>query len=321
MMLLSLLALAAAATPQQPPQLDILAKLRDDAELIRPLFQTKVAQEFLDQAKSLPQPPAKLVYISPDKKTVLAQDEYRQENHPGFTTREINPTFYYMTLYGGPLAYARVLDVAGKYGLESLSGRRVFDFGYGTIGQLKMMSLAGASAIGVDVNPLFRAAYASYGNPQSVGKGTVQIADGFWPGQESTSSAVGTGFDLITSKNTLKRGYIHPEREAPPEQLVQLGVSDEEFLKSVHRALKPGGLFVIYNLSPKPSPPDKPYIPWADGRCPFDKELIERAGFEVLAFDVGDDAVARQMGVLLGWGSEEQLADSVFGLYTVLRRK
>lgn len=53
----------------------------------------------------------------------------------------------------------------------------------------------------------------------------------------------GTGYDLFLSKNTLKRGYIHPAREpASPRHVVRLGISDEKYLQQVFEMLKPGGM-------------------------------------------------------------------------------
>jgi len=136
---------------------------------------------------------------------------------------------------------------------------------------------------------------------------------------------VGDGYDLFISKNTLKRGYVHPEKPVPPRSTIDLGVSDLEFAKLVAGMLKPGGLFYIYNLSPAPAPPDKPYLPMADGRCPFAKETLEAAGFEVLAYDVVDDDAARAMGKALGWDQDPQdpfdVEHDLFSHYTIARRK
>src|SRR5690606_11718380 len=61
---------------------------------------------------------------------------------------------YYSTKYGSPLAYARALDVAAAAdpALTSLAGKRVLDYGYGTIGHLRLMASLGAHAVGVDVD-------------------------------------------------------------------------------------------------------------------------------------------------------------------------
>ncbi|MFX8836756.1 hypothetical protein ABTM80_19485, partial [Acinetobacter baumannii] len=63
------------------------------------------------------------------------------------------------------------------------------------------------------------------------------------------------------------------------------------------------------------------------GTCPFPREALERAGFEVIAFDANDDAPARQMAEALGWtkpnddGSPGMDAErDLFGRYTIARR-
>jgi hypothetical protein len=134
---------------------------------------------------------------------------------------------------------------------------------------------------------------------------------------------VGDDFDLILSKNVLKRGYIHPEKPVPDRQRVILGVDDETFVHTLHTILKPGGRVLIYNLSPAQNPPNKPYIPWADGRCPFSLSLWRNAGFRVIAFDKNDSAAARAMAHALGWDAGEQpmnLEKDLFAHYTLVEK-
>jgi hypothetical protein len=128
---------------------------------------------------------------------------------------------------------------------------------------------------------------------------------------------------VFLSKNTLKRGYIHPEQPVNPRMLVHLGVSDTAFVRHVAGILERGGWFLIYNLSPAPNEPGKPYRPWADGRCPFPRELLEAEGFEVLAFDRDDTASARAMAHALGWDAGPgamNLEQDLFAHYTLARR-
>jgi hypothetical protein len=134
---------------------------------------------------------------------------------------------------------------------------------------------------------------------------------------------VGGGYDLFLSKNTLKRGYIHPARPTNPAWLIELGVSDEAFVKAVAGSLKPGGYFLIYNLTPPQAPPDKPFLPMADGRCPFPRAVLEANGFEVLAYDVDDSKAARALARALKWDVQEKMnpETDLFGLYTLARRR
>ena len=63
----------------------------------------------------------------------------------------------------------------------------------------------------------------------------------------------------------------------------------------------------------------------ADGRCPWSREQLSAAGFEVLSYDADDATKARQMGSLLEWdktdsGLTDDLSKSLFATYTLLRR-
>ena len=191
-------------------------------------------------------------------------------------------TFYYTTKYGSPLAYVRPFDLLGQSGLETMEGHRVFDFGYGTIGHLRLLASLGADVTGVDVDPLLTALYSQ---PEDQGPvkngrgqtGRVRLIEGRFPADQAVTTAVGKGFDLIISKNTLKKGYVHPERPVEKRRLLNLDVDDEAFVRALHAALKPGGWVMIYNITPAPSPPDQPYKNWADGRCPFPRPVWEAA--------------------------------------------
>jgi hypothetical protein len=150
------------------------------------------------------------------------------------------------------------------------------------------------------------------------------VRHGRFPTDAALVQDLGGGYDLFLSKNTLKRGYVHPEKPVPDRQRIDLGVSDEEYLRAVNRLLKRGGYFLIYNLAPAPAPPDKPYIPWADGRSPFSEAALRATGFEVIAFDRDDSPPARAMGHALGWDAGEQPMDlqkDLFATYTMARKR
>ncbi|MHC4219838.1 MAG: class I SAM-dependent methyltransferase, partial [Planctomycetota bacterium] len=247
----------------------------------------------------------------------------------GFRELSLGPEFYYYTAYGTPLAYARALDLAAAHGFESADGRRILDFGFGGIGHLRLLSSLGAQATGIEILELLREFYREPGDTGAVPRstaaafgspGTLTLVYGSFPGDARVRRAAGSDYDLVVSKNVLKLGYVHPEREADPRRLVHLGVDDETFVRAVHDLLNPGGLFVIYNLYPKQNPPDEPYIPHATGGCPFDRGLVEAVGFEVVAFDRDDTAAARRMGEPLGWADSMDLETDLFGMYTILRR-
>jgi SAM-dependent methyltransferase len=251
------------------------------------------------------------------------------EQLTGYERRELDETFFYSTRYGTPVAFVRPLELLGQAGVTSVDGLKLLDFGFGTIGQLRALASAGAQVTGVEVDPLLQALYSQPGDTGTITRcaaagegrdGRLTLVFGRWPAEPAAVEQAGGDYDLVISKNTLKRGYIHPERPVDPRRLVQLGVDDEAFVRAVFALLKPGGFALIYNLCPAPAPDDQPYIPWADGRCPFARELCEQAGFEVAAFDVDDTPAARAMGAALGWGTDMDLEADLFGTYTLLRR-
>lgn len=294
-----------------------------DAAALAPLVDTPVAEGFLAAARHLPAGEARTLHrdaegrwLDPD--AVAALDD---EDRAALQTFARDAEQFYTTRYGSPLAYVRALEVLGDHGLESLAGKRVLDFGAGTLGHLRLMALCGADATGVDVDPYLGALYDAPDDHGPLGDGSARLTLGRWPGERPTRAAVGVGFDVFTSKNTLKRGYVHPEREVDPRMTIDLGVDDATFLGALFDALNPGGLVVLYNLCPAMAADDEPYIPWADGRSPWTREQWTAAGFELLAFDVVDDTAARAMGAALGWAdTPEELDADLFAWFSVARR-
>src|SRR5262249_2495566 len=160
---------------------------------------------------------------------------------------------------------------------------RVLDIGFGSIGQLRLFAQMGADATGVDVDPFARWLYADAQGSVGAHRGEVKTVFGFWPAGDGIPDAVGGNLKLMLTKNTHKKGYIHPEQPADDRLLIHLGVEDAQYLKAVYDALEPGGYFMIYNICPAPAPEGQPFIPWSDGRSPFSTEQYEKAGFEVLS--------------------------------------
>lgn len=288
-----------------------LQKFRVEAAAVRPICLTPVARQFLDQVAELPTPKARpLFYRTSDRQLATSAAE-------GFEPYALTTRMYYETKYGTPLAYSRVLEAAGRHGFVNLAGKRVMDFGYGSVGHLRLMSLAKAETVGVDVDPFLAALYSHPSDQE----GGIKLIHGSWPGDAAISTAAGGGYDLISSKNTLKRGYVHPERKVDPRMLVNLGVSDEQFLSSVFKALRPGGYFVVYNLSPAQERDPEKWIPWADGRCAFTRAQLTKAGFRVLDYDRKEDDLVAKMAVAFEWAnSESEARKSFFSHVTVCRR-
>ena len=308
-----------------------VAALRAEASALRDFAQSDLAKRFLAGAADLPSVSPRVAYRDEPTRqwyTKEQADQLEPDKRAALKERTLDETFYYTTKYGSPLAYVRAIDVLAQHGVNDVAGKKLLDYGYGTVGHLRLLAALGATAVGVDVDTLLPVLYREPGDEGFVkgsdGRiGSVRLVHGRWPAENTAIESVGGDYDVIISKNTLKRGYIHPERPVDPKMLVDMGVSDEVFVKTLFGALKPGGVFFIYNLSPAPSPPDKPYIPWADGRCPFDEALFKSIGFEVVAYDRDDSAAARDMGKLLEWDKGDggmDLQNDLFAKYTILRK-
>jgi SAM-dependent methyltransferase len=321
------------AEPDKAEAPSVTERMKMGAAALAPTVTSDMAKSFLRATAKLSDPGTRTVYRNREKGVAVsarAHDAMSAEQREGFAARECTPDFYFETGYGSPLVYVRALDLAAPHLPSAQPGAKpkLLDFGYGSIGHLQLLAHCGFDAYGVDVEPLFPALYSEPGDTGSIGTGSVSIHKGQWPAEQPLREAIGGGFSLITSKNTLKNGYIHPApaqgQTVDPKRLIQLGVSDESYVKHVHDTLRPGGIFVIYNICPPQNPPDKEYLPWADGASPFPRELLEKAGFEVIAFDVSDQEWVIGCFDTLGYGEGKpraELATEYFCQYTIARRK
>jgi len=305
------------------------AKIAADAYALMSLADSLLAQSFLAHASLLPKIAPRTLYHDAEKKRFLDEEEYKKlADRAGFSPMVVDEEIYYNTKYGSPLAYMRALDVLGEAGVTLEPGARFFDFGYGGVGHLRVLASLGLEVTGVDVDPLLAALYS---RPEDQGviagasgqAGFLRLLNGHWPGEPSVWRNAAGPFDVIVSKNVLKKGYIHPDRPADERKLIKLGVDDTAFLGAIYAALKPGGFFLIYNICPALSPPDKPFIPWSDGRSPFSRESFEAAGLRVQIFDRDDTEAIRVIGHKLGWDQGEDAMDlenNLSVLYTLVER-
>ncbi len=276
-----------------------------DAARAKTLVSSDAARRFVAVMSQLPEVETRILR-RPAKPPLLADED-----------------FFYQGKYGTPVAYARAVDLMAAHGFAPGPGVRLLDFGYGAIGQLRALALLGVDAVGVDVDPLLPLLYAGAGGALGRRGGRVTLVDGHWPGDAAVTAQVGGGFDVIISKNTLKRGYLHPDRPADEKKLIHLGVGDDAFLAAVLASLKPGGLFLIYNICPALTPPDKPFVPWSDGRSPFSRAQLQAAGFEVIAFDVDDSVEMRRLARAFQWdrGVDRMDLEHDFStLYTLMQK-
>lgn len=321
------------AEPDKAQVLPVTERMKSDAEALAAIARSDVARSFLAATAKLGDPGTRTIYRNREKGVAVskrAYDAMPADERAGLAARECTPDFYYETGYGSPLVYVRTLDLAAPHLPQSQGGSRprVLDFGYGSIGHLQLLAHCGVDAYGVDVEPVFPALYSEPGDTGPIGTGSVSIHKGQWPAEKPLRDAIGGGYSLITSKNTLKNGYIHPSPPAgqavDPARMVHLGVLDEEFLARVHDALVPGGVFLIYNICPPQNPPDKEYLLWADGTSPFTRAAFEKAGFEVIAFDARDQEWVLDCFERLGYAKgkpRSELAKEYLCWYTIARRK
>jgi hypothetical protein len=321
------------ARASEPPKAEPQGRelLRKEAAAVQPIVITRLGREFLAGVTDLPAIEPRIVfrdettreYYSP--RQAAAMDS---ESRAKLAEKELDETFYYNTKYGTPLAYVRAFDLVANARLEDVAGKRILDFGYGGVGQLRLLAMMGADVVGVEIDSLQPALYREPSDQGAIkgrtGRdGRITLVNGRFPADEAVTRAVGNGYDLFISKNTLKNGYLHPERPVDKRMLVDLGVDDGAFVRKLFEIVRPGGLVLIYNICPAPAPPDKPYIPWADGRCPFPKTMCESTGFRVLAYDQDDTPAARSMATLLGWGEGDDgmdLEKDLFAMYTLLQK-
>jgi len=316
-----------AAEPPAPPP---TGQMVQEAATIASQARSSLASAFLRGFGCLPSVAPQVAYYNKDTRKALSEaaaSKMSEAELTGYARKDIDDRFYYFTRYGTPVAFVRPMEILGTAGVKSPDGLKIVDFGFGSVGQLRALASTGADATGIEVDPLLQVIYAAEPGPVArcaaagAGKaGSIQLVFGQFPADPAVVKQVGGGYDVFVSKNTLKHGYIHPAQEVDPRMLVHLDVDDETFVRAVYTALKPGGYFLIYNLCPAPSKPGEKYIPWSDGRSPFAREVYEKVGFKVLAFDVDDTAAARVMGKTFEWGTEEDLAKDLFGTYTLVQK-
>ena len=328
---LLLIVAAAPAAAQAPRDTSAVGKIREEAKALAPLIETPLVKQFLAATGKLPTVSPRKVFS--DSARTHYWDEAGAAALPDsararLVSRTLDDRFYWNTRYGTPIAYARPLELLAQAGMKEVAGARIADFGYGGIGQLRLLASLGADVTGIEVDPLLPVLYGAPGDQGVIagatGKdGRVRLVHGQFPAADSVVAAVGSGYQLFISKNTLKNGYIHPAEPVNPRMLVHLGVDDTSYVRTLFRILAPGGRAMIYNLSPAPSPPGQPYKPWADGRCPFSEALWKSAGFKVVAFDRDDSPAARKMAHALGWdqgSSPMDLEKDLFATWTLVEK-
>ena len=249
-----------------------------------------------------------------------------EEEREGWRAFEVTPDSYYATFYGTAAAYLPAVDFAATAmdatdDADLFEGKRVLDLGYGQMGQLELLAACGAEVVGVEVDPILTMLYDDTQQPRAVENpagdgGSVRVTECLWPNEESCRENVGGGYDVIISRNLLKRGYVKPEKLLGNYVPVAHGMSDAEACGHFYDALSPGGVLVIYSLGGKPDPAK----PWTDIANPWPLGAWESAGFEVVHHDLDVSPGAREMFVALGYRTAEEAEDALFGVCSVYRK-
>lgn len=330
-------------TPKATPEItewkpDAVDMLRKEAGSLIPLANNMDVRRFMFATTWLPainQP--REVYLGKGG-IALTKEKYEalpEAERSAYTKREFDGYGFYYTKYGSPLAYMRPLDLACDAigGDRPLKQKKILDYGYGTIGHLRLLASQSADVTGVDVDPVLPALYSEaddQGKVPGAGleevppAGKLTLVHGRWPADASAAAKVGGDYDLIISKNTLKNGFLNPEHPADKRTQIDLGVGQEEFVAKLAGALKPGGVLIIYNICPKQKEKPEEYIPWADGKCPFPREMLEEAGFEVVEYNKDDTEFCRRMGAALEWNQGPHpmdLENDLVAEYTLVRKR
>ncbi len=305
-----------------------MAKLTVESAALPPLLRNRWAVEYVGQVSQLLPISPRRLYHSVDRQVYLSEAEARLQKSPPppRTFEMVDEAGYYTGNLGSPLFHARLIDLVAEGQLAKLAGKRSLDLYAGAIGPLKLMAAAGLDAVGVSSSPKLRALYShasDQGPVRLAGRdvsGKVTFLSGNFPADPSLRAQVGSGFEFVLAKNVLKRGYIHPSSEVPPESLINLGVPDAEYLRYLRDTLKPGGRLLLYNLCPSPNP--ALYDPDADCRSPWTRADWQSAGFIVRDFERNDTEVARQFAAALGYDKPPHSLrlEDLYAIYTLLER-
>ncbi len=319
---------AAPAAERAP----VLVYYDTQADRVGPLVESALAREFVEETRALPSIEPFQIYVLPatvpEAVTVAQYDALPPQAKEPLSPMTIQTPRYYQTIFGPPLAYARPLDlVATEGGMDTLDGKKVLDFGYGQLGQVRLMAQCGADVVGADVSSLLAALYERESNVEvtgSTGKtGSITLHQARWPAGPRAIDLVGEGYDLFLARDVLRNGRMDPQAQLDPAHAVTLGVYPEYFLAQLNRILKPGALAMIYNTG-RYAPED-----WADRalgadiRSPFTPEQWQAAGFDVIALDKDDDDAMRTLAYAVDMHKGDNGIDPekhVFARYTLVRK-
>ena len=327
-----------------------VARLVGESYAVQGLSPSRWSAQLSAATAQLPKLGARRLYRSSDGTRYYTERELRglpEATRANFLPETVDEEGYYYGPLGSPLFYMRLLDIVSENLRTNLQGRRLLEWNYSSIGPLKLLALQGVQAVGVSASSRLRALY-SYPGDQGEFRmsdrdvnGRLTLVAGAFPADPGARAAVGGDYDVIIARNLLTRGYVHPssagdaappDADAPrPAALLNLGMSDEEFLRSLLAVLKPGGRLLVYNLCKGPPPADQPYDPHSDCRNPFPQSLWQGLGFRVRDYDRSDTPAARALAKALSAGplttpavpgarTAQLLPDDLYATYTLVER-
>ncbi len=321
-----------AGAEAQPARPGVLGYYDTQADRVEPLVESALAKAFVDQTRALPAIEPYKIYILPatvpEAVTVEQYDRLPVEAREPLRPFTIKTQQYYETIFGSPLRYARPVDLlATAGGLDTLEGKKILDFGYGQIGQVRMMAMCGAHVVGTDVSSLVATLYERESDVEvtgSAGKtGSITLHQARWPAGERAIDLVGEGYDVFIARDVLRAGKMDPQAELEAQHRVRLDVYPDFFLAELNRIMNDGGLVMIYNtgFNPPEDWPDRRL--GADISSPFSRQQWADAGFELLALDANDDEAMRELGYALDMDKGENginLERFLFARYTLARK-
>ncbi|MFI4898281.1 MAG: hypothetical protein ACIARR_10695 [Phycisphaerales bacterium JB059] len=311
----------------------VVRRFEMEAEGLLPLMTSEATKEFLDQVSLLHNVPIRRIFVRQGPvPEAVAEAEFHmlpEEIKDALRPVEIDTTKYYQTIYGSPLAYARPLDlVAAHAGWESFENKKILDFGYGQVGQLRMLAQCGADVTGIEASSMIAAMYTLPGDTgEFTGTtdktGRLSLYQGYWPAGKFARENVGTGYDLIMARNVLRKGPMDLENpDVRPELRVRLRVTPELFIARMNEALNMGGYAIVYNIGGA-GPELWDQFPASDFSCPFTREQWEAAGFEVIADNTMDSEPMRAVGkaIFLDRGPNGiSLETQMYAAYTLVKK-
>lgn len=228
---------------------NVIISLCNEAKKIRPLLKNPLSTSLLEKVPLLDVPGniASIYYNKKDKLALSPEDYTRLKDTSGYQQLNLNNTYYYYTRYGTPLAYVLPFELLGNLPELASKPLKILDYGFGTIGHLKLLTENNHIVHGVEIDPILNLLYKE----EDMANDNLKLFYGYFPKDKSLVKKLDNNYDVFISKNTLKKGYVHPDIEVNKKYLLNFGVSDDDYLQAISELLKPDGYFLIYNLHGK----------------------------------------------------------------------